>query len=292
MQGSRLVLIDGMAIVYRSYFAIRSLNRSDGTPTNALYGFVRTVSQIRRLLAPTHMLVAFDGGTPAHRLRLVPGYKAQRPPMPDDMRVQLPLIRDFLHAAGLVQCRLDACEADDIIATAVECSRDAVDAQVIVSGDKDLFQLVTAAVQISRSGSDQDLMGPGAVRAKTGVSPEQVPAWLALTGDHADNIPGVPGVGPKTAARLLREHGSLEALWSALSGPPAGGRLAGLLLDHRERVQQNLEAVRLIRDLAGVPALADLQLADAGPVAPLLEFYDAMEFHQLAGQLREPQFDL
>ncbi len=290
MDDTRLILIDGMAVVYRAFYAIRDMTRADGLATNALYGFIRTLNQARRLLRPTHMLVAFDGGLPAHRVALIPAYKAQRAPMPDALRAQLPLVREYLDRAGITQCRLEGCEADDIIATAVTRARADMTGQVIVSGDKDLFQLVSRTVSISRNGSDEALMTPAAVRAKTGVSPEQIPAWLALTGDTSDNIPGVPGIGSRTAARLLREHGTLKGVWAAAEQDRTG-RIAGLLREHRARVEQNLEAVLLKADLDPVPPAAQTRLAQIDPV-PLIAFYKSMEFHQLERQLREPQLDL
>jgi len=289
MADTRLVLIDGMAVVYRAFYAIRDMTRADGMPTNALYGFIRTLNQARRLLRPTHMLVAFDGGMPAHRVALIPAYKAQRRPTPDALRAQVPLVRDYLDRAGIVQCRLDGWEADDIIATAVVRSRTSMSGQIIVTGDKDLFQLVSPTVSISRNGSDQDLMTPEAVRVKTGVRPEQIPAWLALTGDAADNIPGVPGIGPRTAARLLREHGTLDGVWAAAERDRTG-RIAGLLREHRARVEQNLEAVILRTDLEAVPPIALTRLEQTEP-GPLIAFFRDMEFQQLEQQLREPQLD-
>ena len=264
--------------------------RSDGTPTNALFGFIRTMNQVRKHLQPTHWAAAFDGGLPASRVARVPEYKAQRPHMPDEMRVQLALINDYLAAANIPMLLRDGVEADDVIATLVARHAGAVDRVVVISSDKDLFQLVTEDVRIARSGTGEDAMGPDDVAAKTGVRPEQIVAWLALVGDAADNIAGVPGVGGKTAARLLNAYGSIDGIWEHLDDL-GGSKIAANLAGAREIVARNLAVVSLDTEQANLPALSEL-VARPEPVAPLLAFYEAMEFRSLAQSLRAPELAL
>jgi len=288
--GSCLVLVDALGIVYRSFFAIRGMSRSDGTPTNALYGFVRTLNQVRAHLRPTHWAVAFDGGLPAERTESIPEYKAQRPHMPDDMRVQLPLIADYLAAAGIPSILRDGVEADDVIASLVARYAGMVERIVVLSSDKDLFQLVTDTVTIAKSGTGADAMGPDEVIAKTGVRPDQIAAWLALVGDSADNIGGVPGIGGKTAARLLATYGTIDGIWAHLDELGAG-KVAASLGAARDLVARNLGVVRLNTALPDLPELAAL-VAKAERPACMLPFYEAMEFQSLAAALRSPELPL
>ncbi len=279
-----------MGIVYRSFFAIRNLSRSDGVPTNALFGFIRALNQVRARMTPTHWVVVFDGGLPSERTVRLPEYKAQRPHMPDDMRVQLPYINRYLEAAGVPSLLRDACEADDLIASLVARHAADVDGVVILSSDKDMYQLVSDKVRVTRSGTGEDAMGPAEVEAKTGVRPEQVVEWLALVGDAADNIGGVPGVGGKTASRLLKAYGTIDGLWAHL-GELGEGRVATSLAASRAIVERNLSVVRLTSDLADLPTLTELAVQPE-PTSRVVAFYEEMEFHALARAARSPELSL
>jgi DNA polymerase-1 len=209
---SRLLIIDGHAYAYRAFHAIRELRSPAGQPTNAIYGFVKMLEKMRAAVAPTHLMVVWDGGLSGERLAALPDYKAHRPEMPADLRPQLDGIVEYLAAAGIASYRADGVEADDYIATLARSAAAGWNV-VIASADKDFMQLVSARIGLLNPNDKTGMIwGREQVLAKSGVEPEQVADWLALMGDAVDNIPGVPGVGPKTAAELLKQFGSVEQL--------------------------------------------------------------------------------
>ena len=282
----RLLLVDGSATMYRAFYAIRTLSTRAGLPTNALYGFIRMISQMREVWAPTHWMVVFDGGSPPRRLEALPEYKAQRAPMPDELRSQIPLMERYLDCARIDRVRVEKEEADDVMATlAARASREGAEV-FLATSDKDMFQLVDAQVQIVSVSGKPERMGPQEVLTKTGVFPEKIIPWLALIGDTADNIPGVPGVGPKTAAALLNEHGSIDALVANVESV-ARPKLREALQGHMDAVTRNLELVRLETDL-NVPGSWSDAVVRNGDNAALLPFFEEMEFETLAKSLREP----
>lgn len=210
---SRLLIVDGHAYAYRAFHAIRSLRSPSGRPTNAIYGFVKMLEKMRQAVGPTHLIVVWDGGLSSDRLAALPDYKAHRPEMPADLRPQLDEIGEYLAAAGVPACCQDGVEADDYIACLARRAAAAGWNVVIASSDKDFMQLVSAEVGLLNPNDKTGaIWGREQVLAKTGVAPEQVADWLALMGDAVDNIPGVPGVGPKTATELLKQFGSVETL--------------------------------------------------------------------------------
>lgn len=281
---SRLLLIDGHAAAYRFFHGIRPMYTSDGRPVQALFGFIRMLQQLRAHWLPTHMAVAFDGGLPAKRLELVPDYKAQRKPMPDELRAQLPYLTEYLEAAGVATFCLDAVEADDVIAT---FTRRAEGTVIVGTSDKDLFQLVSETVSIVPLTGKSETLDCDGILQKTGVWPSQIPDWLALTGDTADNIPGVPGIGPKTASSLLQQFGTLHAIYDRLE-EVARDRIREALCAHKDIVFRNKQMVLLdytVDDLPPVSALACKQ----EPYIPLREFYEKFEFSSFVQKLREPE---
>jgi DNA polymerase-1 len=284
----RLLIIDGTGHLYRSFFAIKVLSTHDGTPTNAVYGFVRAIHQFKQVWQPTHLVVAWDGGTPLERLELLPTYKAQRPPMPDPLRAQIAPILEYLERAAIPVIRLERQEADDVIASLTAwAAQEGADEVLIATSDKDLFQMVNERVSILGASKDEPLVGPEAIRAKTGVLPGQIVDWLALTGDTVDNIPGVDGIGPKTAAKLMEQFGSLEALWPRLS-EVAPERIRNRLGEARARVETNVRLIRLRCDLACSPGWAAMAVSPEafGRMQP---FYERMEFHSLLKALVQPE---
>lgn len=287
MADTRLLLVDGLAGAYRFFHAIRGLRTQAGEPVNAVFGFVRMMQQLDRAWKPTHLAVVFDGGTPPARLALVPDYKAHRKPMPDDLKQQLPVLNAYLAAAGVESLRFDACEADDILATLARRAADDGSDVMIATGDKDLYQLVDDRVRIVSLAGEPTAMDAGAVEHKTGVRPEQIPDWLAMTGDAADNIKGVPGVGPKTAAKLLKDFGGLPALYDQLDSV-VSLKLRQTLDASRELVERNLKMVRLDCEVPGVPDWRSLQ-RKREPVRELLDFYRRYEFTAFANSLMSPE---
>jgi DNA polymerase-1 len=242
---NRLLIIDGHAYAYRAFHAIRELRSPSGQATNAIYGFIKMLDKMRQALAVTHLIVVWDGGLSGARMAALPGYKAQRPEMPDDLRVQLDEIGGYLSAAGLAAYCAEGIEADDYIGCLARKAAEAGWNVVIASSDKDFMQLVTDRVGLlNPNDKSGEIWGRGQVLAKAGVAPELVVEWLALMGDAVDNIPGVPGVGPKTAAALMAQFGSVSELFSRL-GEVKSDKLRVALQGAMADVQRNLELVRL-----------------------------------------------
>lgn len=287
MRNNTLLLVDGMAAVYRAFYAIKNLTTSSGHPSNAVFGFVRMIDQLKKAWNPSHLVVVFDGGSPPERLELVPDYKGNRSPMPDELRMQLDDINDFLEAASIPSVRLDACEADDIMATLAVRAASAETQVLLATHDKDLFQLVNENTQIVPVTGRREMMGIEEILNKTGVEPKQIVDWLALIGDSADNIKGVPGVGPKTATKLLLEYGSIEALWPHIS-ELHGNKLKESLGKSHDIVVRNQKMVKLYTDLDGIPDWDSFSVA-APSVSTLLKFYEKFEFHDFVKTLREPE---
>ena len=241
---SRLLIVDGHAYAYRAFHAIRELRSPDGRPTNAIYGFVKMLEKMRLAVSPTHLIVVWDGGLSRERLVALPEYKAQRPEMPEDLRPQLAAIGDFLAAAGIASYCADGVEADDYIATLARRAGDDWNV-VIASSDKDFMQLVSARIGLLNPNDKTGaIWGREQVVAKTGVEPDQVADWLALMGDAVDNIPGVPGVGPKTAAELLKQFGTIENLLARLDEVKSE-RLRLAMRAAADAVVRNQKLVRL-----------------------------------------------
>ncbi|MEI6971688.1 MAG: hypothetical protein WCL44_09245, partial [bacterium] len=195
MTDRRLVLVDGHGVMYRSFHAIPTLSTSDGRATNAVYGFVRVIRMLRHKLLPTHMVVVFDGGSPPRRLALLNSYKAQRPAMPEALRGQFSLAEEYLRLAGISCVRIALEEADDVIATMADKAEASGGEVLVVTSDKDMYQLVSERVSVVPPSDTDRLMTASDVMAKTGVPPGMMVEWLALIGDTADNIDGVRGVG-------------------------------------------------------------------------------------------------
>ena len=268
---NRLLIVDGHAYAYRAFYAIRGLRSPAGVPTGAIYGFVKMLAKMRAAVKPTHLIVVWDGGLSAERTAVLPEYKAHRPEMPDDLKPQLDEIVGYLKAAGVATFCGDGVEADDYIACLARRAADAGMAVVIASSDKDFMQLVSARVGLLNPGDKSETVWTDEqVRAKAGVRPAQIVDWLSLTGDSVDNIPGVPGVGPKTAADLLNQFGSIAELFRRLDEVKSE-RVRSALCDAADAVRRNLGLVRLRDDLPCDFSPADLveKPADAGRLREL-----------------------
>lgn len=257
MSTSRLLLIDGLAVAYRAFHAIPPLSSRAGVPTNALFGFVKMLAGLERQVVPTHLAVVWDGGLPAERMELLPTYKANREPMPEALEAQLPWIDRYLGTRSIPAVRLDGVEADDALATIGQAAaRDG--ARVwIATNDKDLFQLVSDILLLVSPSKGLETMSPAEVRAKTGVDPERIPDWLALVGDAADNIPGVPGIGPKTAAKLLAQFPSVGELVARVDEVESE-KIRAAVREHAADLQRNLRMTTLHLDVPGVPDWEEL----------------------------------
>ena len=217
----KLMAIDGNSLVNRAFYGVRSLNAPDGTPTNAIYGFLAILRPLLEEYKPDALAVAFDRREPTFRHRACDFYKAQRKPMPEELAVQMPLLKEVLDVLGITRLELPGYEADDILGTlAAQCEAEG-DECLVVTGDRDALQLVdgkTGVVHVVTRGgkSDHLLYTPEVFEGEYGFEPKRLVDLKALMGDSSDNIPGVPGVGEKTALDLVRRFGSLDGVYEAL----------------------------------------------------------------------------
>ncbi len=287
----KLLLVDGPYYVYRSFFAIRELSNSRGEPTNAIYGFVKVLRKMLRDLQPDRAAVLWDGGLPARRTQLQPEYKQQRAAMPELMRPQIAHIRALVPLMGIASLREPDTEADDLIAAYTRAAQRGGMEVVVATSDKDLFQLVDHQVRIYSThkadfASPKDgfaLLGSDYVRAKWGVEPGQIGDWLCLVGDSADNIPGVSGLGPKRAAALIGQFGSIAALL-AHTGAIANETLREKIVQGREQILSNQTMVRLDTDLPLPAPLDELVIRPRYP--ELLAALEPWEFRTLTEEIR------
>jgi DNA polymerase I len=280
----RLLIVDGHAFAYRAFFAIRSLSSPEGAATNAIYGFIRMLGRMQAKIRPSHLAVVWDGGLAAERTALHPEYKAQRPAMPSDLEQQLDQIVAYLRAAGIVSLLQDSCEADDVIAALTRHAvADGLEV-VIASSDKDFMQLISPGVRLLNPQDKTDILwGMEEVRAKTGVTPTQIVDWLSLTGDAVDNIRGVPGVGAKTAADLLRQFGSMDGLYHRLE-EVRPDRLRINLQASEEVVRRNQKLVRLNCEAPYEVSLEELACKPSDAAA-LRQLYARWGFKSLLREL-------
>ncbi|MFC7879812.1 DNA polymerase I [Isoptericola sp. NPDC057391] len=259
----RLLLIDGHSMAYRAFFALPdTLVTSSGQVTNAVYGFTSMLTNLLRDEQPTHAAVAFDAGRVTFRTERFPEYKGNRDATPEVFRGQVPLIKEVLEALRIPALQREGIEADDILATLAREGREAGFDVLVCSGDRDSLQLVTEDVTVlypKRGVSELARMTPEAVAEKYGVPPEQYPDLAALVGESSDNLPGVPGVGPKTAAKWVTTYGGLEPLLEHVD--ELKGKAAGNLREAVEQVRLNRELNRLLDHVELPLAVADLGLA-------------------------------
>ena len=281
---SRILIVDGHAYAYRAFYAIRNLSSPSGQPTNAIYGFIKMLAKMRVAVKPTHTIVVWDGGLSAERQAALPGYKAQRPEMPADLGSQLDEIGRYLAAANVAMFCGAGIEADDYIACVARAARRADWEVVVASADKDFMQLVASGVGLLNPNDKSETIWSAAqVRAKSGVAPEQIVDWLSLVGDSVDNIPGVPGVGPKTAMELLRQFGSVAELYRRLDEVKSV-RIRAKLQSAEADVRRNQKLVRLQDDLACEfsPAALAEQPGNAGQLA---ELFGAWGFRSMRAEI-------
>ena len=283
---SRLLLVDGHAYAYRAYYAIRNLRSPEGRATNAIYGFVKMLGRMRELVSPTHLAVVWDGGLSEERLGLIPDYKAQRPEMPDELDEQLGEIQAYLKGAGVRSLQSSGVEADDWIGGLTQEASKQGFSVVIASSDKDFFQLVSDGVGIlNPNDKSNGIWSRDQVRGKTGVEPEQIVDWLSLVGDAVDNIPGVPGVGPKTAASLLQKFGSIDAIFVRLCEIERE-QLRLMLAKSEPQVRMNQKMIRLDCGAAPGCELGDLVVGKPD-LESLLQLARKWGFQTMAREISE-----
>lgn len=281
-----LLIVDGHCYAYRAFFGMGPLRSPSGQPTNAIYGFIRMLSKMQERLRPSHLLVVWDGGLAEERRALLPEYKSQRAEMPADMSVQLDQIMEYLRAAGIASWVRDGCEADDYIAAAALQAVEAGLPVVIASSDKDFMQLVSDHVKLLvPHDKSEALWDAGQVALKTGVQPAQIVDWLSLVGDSVDNIPGVRGVGPKTATDLLRQFGSVDVLYRSLKEVKSDRLRAGLLAAE-DQVRRNLQLVSLKKDMCPAFSLEEWAVKEID-AKELRRLYSRWGFKKLLASLEE-----
>ncbi|AJE04258.1 DNA polymerase I [Geobacter pickeringii] len=241
-----LYLIDGSSYIYRAYFAIRHLSSPKGFPTNALYGFTQMLLKVIKDRRPDHIAVVFDVGRTTFRTELYPDYKANRSAMPDDLVPQIAPIKEMVRAFNIPVLELAGYEADDIIGTiARECEERGMEA-VVVTGDKDLMQIVSDRVTLLDTMKEK-VSGIPEVRERFGVGPEAVIDILGLAGDTSDNIPGVPGIGEKTAMKLIQEFGSLDSLLERAG--EVKGKTGEKLREFADQARLSRQLATIVRDV-------------------------------------------
>jgi DNA polymerase-1 len=241
-----LYLVDGSSYVYRAFHALPNLTSSRGEPTGALLGVANMLRRLLREQRPEYIAVVFDAKGPTFRHQMYPDYKANRPPMPDELRQQVETILEFTRLLGLPLLQVDGVEADDVIGTLARAAEEAGMHCVISTGDKDMAQLVTDHTKLTNTMTGSDLDREG-VQKKFNVAPEQIVDFLALTGDKSDNIPGVDKCGPKTAVKWLQEWGSLDQIMA--HADEVGGKIGDKLREALEQLPLSRELATIRRDL-------------------------------------------
>ncbi len=278
MTQPELYLIDGSAYIYRAYHAVKPLSNSHGLPTHAVFGFTSILRRLLKERSPQYLAVAFDTRGPVFRHRLYDQYKANRPPMPEDLAAQIPYIHRLVDAYRIPNLKDGDQEADDLIASVTRKMVSQGYRIVIVSGDKDLLQLVSADVTLWDPMNNR-LMDEAAVEEKYGLPPCKLLDYFALTGDSADNIPGVPGVGPKSAQKFIAEYGNLEGLY-AVADQLKQSKMVRQIQDNREQAYLSRDLVRL-NEAAPVPEdIADYRYQEPDE-EKLRELFQELEFLSL-----------
>ena len=290
--GVKLLLVDGNYYVYRSFFAIRELSNSRGEPTNAIYGFIKVLRKMIRDLKPDLAAVLWDQGLPQRRVELQPDYKQHRSEMPELMRPQLGKIRELVPLLGIHSLSLPDTEADDLMASYACAALKRGDEVVLATNDKDLFQLVEDGVKIYSTNKTDlatpkdafALLGQEYVRTKWGVEPTQIGDILCLVGDSADNIPGVPGMGPKRAVALISEFGSIDAVLARtneIKNDSIREKIAGA----RDQILSNQQMVALDVDLPLPRPLEELGIRPR--YEELVAELELCEFKSLTQEIRD-----
>jgi DNA polymerase-1 len=285
----KILLLDGNSLTYRAFFALPTdMATASGQVTNAVYGFTSMLINLIKDHQPDSVVVAFDRPEPTFRHETVPTYKATRNEAPDILRQQMGLVREVIDVLGIPSLEAAGFEADDIIATLAERVQDSGDELVIVTGDRDTYQLVhdpSIKVLYNRRGvSDYALYDEAGILERTGVTPALYPQYAALRGDPSDNLPGVPGVGEKTAAKLISTYGGLDGIFAHLDEQTP--KLRASLAEHEQQVRTNLDVMLLRRD---APCDVDLASLAWGPqdLAEVKRLFDFLEFRSLWDRLRE-----
>lgn len=285
MADKTFYVIDGHSHIYRAFHALpESMMSPSGQPTNAVFGFTSMLMKLLREKSPDYLAVALDRGKPKKRLELFEDYKATRKPMPDNLRSQIPLVEKVLEAMNIPICVIEDQEADDVIATLAKAARKDGLTVYIVTGDKDLFQLIDDSTYVCDTMKNLVFDEKAAVE-KYGIRPDQLGDWLALVGDTSDNVPGVQGIGPKGATDLIKEFGSLDAILEN----PGAIKQKGL----RKKIEENADSARMSRKLVELNTALDIgvSISDCKTGTPdgaaMKEVFSELGFRKLAAEFSQ-----
>ncbi len=278
----KILAIDFNSLMNRSFFAIRTLTAKDGTPTNALFGFAKTYQKLVKTYHSDVIIAAYDVHAPTFRHQMYQDYKGTRSPMADELRIQMPLGREFVQLAGGTVIGLEGWEADDILGTVGRWAEEHQADCIIATGDRDSLQLVSDAVSVNLATNKGDLlMTPEEIRSQYGVEPIQLIEIKSLMGDASDNIPGVKGIGEKTAGTLIKEYGSLQYILDHLDELKTTPRIKKLIAEHRDEALLSHTLGTIRRD-APLPQTPD-QLTDQTVSPELKTFLSRYSMDSLAG---------
>ena len=288
MAMKRLLLIDGHSMAYRAFFALPAENftTAQGQHTNAIYGFATMLISLLKDEKPTHVAVAFDVSRKTFRTEIFPDYKANRAKTPDEFRSQMSYLHELVKGFGINQFELEGFEADDIIATITKRAEKEGAEVLICTGDRDSFQLVTEQTTVlypKRGVSEMARMTPDAVQEKYGMTPNQYPDFAALRGDPSDNLPSIPGVGEKTAAKWVVEYGSLTELLAQVE--KVGGKVGESLRANIDNVKRNRELTQLLHD-APIDFTIDALAWSGVTESALTALFEQLEFRTLKDRLK------
>jgi DNA polymerase-1 len=287
MASPHLYLVDGSSYIFRAYHRLPPLTNRHGLNVGAVYGYTtmlwKLADSLHKEEGPTHLAVIFDAAGKTHRDDMYGEYKANRPPPPPDLVPQFPLIRDATRAFSLPCIEEEGLEADDIIACYAKAALAEGWKVTIVSSDKDLMQLIEDGKLDLYDTMNDRRLNRAYVEEKFGVGPEKLGDVLALMGDSVDNVPGVPGIGPKTAAQLIQDYGDLESVLAA-AGEIKKPKLRQNLIDHAESARLSRRLVELVCDSALPEPLEALEMKGI-PKEPLREFLEEQGFRTLLARL-------
>ena len=281
MANRTIAVIDGNSLIHRAFHAVQApMNAPDGTPTNAVFGFMQMLLKLIEDHHPDGIICAWDVHRPDWRMKLLDRYKAQRPPMDEALSVQFPLVRGLLEAMNIPCISMDGYEGDDILGTFAQRGEEAGVNIYLITGDKDAYQLAsetTTIVTTKKGMSDIAFYTPEAVKERYGIGPELVPDFLGLKGDTSDNIPGVPGIGEKTAAKLLAEYGDLDSLYEHAA--EIKGKMGERIREHEEDARISKAVATIRRDAPIELSLDDVKFPDFDAQA-VSEAFGALHFNR------------
>ncbi|GAB6145403.1 DNA polymerase I [Desulfocicer niacini] len=279
MKKKELFLIDGSAYLYRAFHAIRNLSNSKGLPTNATFGFTRMLLKLIKERTPNYIAMFFDVKGPTFRHEMYDQYKATRPPMPEDMAQQIPWIKEVVTAFGIPIVEKQGFEADDLIGTCARLGEEKGFSTIMVTGDKDFMQLVTDHCVIYDPMKEKTI-DKAAIKQDFNLTPTQIIDMLGLAGDTSDNIPGVPGVGPKTAMKLLKDHGSIQGIYDHLDELKGKKALHKKLSDNKEQAFLSRRLVAIDQHVNIPFVIEDFKAVDPD-TQTLSTLFKTLEFRQL-----------